>query len=155
MGYLARMQVCPGNAVSTQSSEPAFHKAVLDKAVLDGVPDAVPDVALDVVLDNDIFGSFCALLGLLETGLIYGQFVELAGKRIEALRAAPGVDFIKKEAHSLRGTAGMLGACALAALAGELERTADSADGLPQQAEALHAALAELQAALASAGITV
>ena len=56
---------------------------------------------------------------------MYREFLRLTGTRLELLCDKPSLEVIHSTTHTIAGTAGMLGACQVAARARDLSATAD------------------------------
>ena len=102
--------------------------------------------AIDV-LDRHVFEDLLATLGN-DTGrvkTVYGKFVDTAATRLDEMRHQ-SVTSIAPTFHALKGSAGMVGANRLAAMAARLQDAA--ASGLDDETKAT--AMGELEAELAA-----
>jgi HPt (histidine-containing phosphotransfer) domain-containing protein len=102
--------------------------------------------AIDV-LDRHVFEDLLATLGndTSRVKAVYGKFVDNAAKRFDELRHQ-SVTSIATTFHALKGSAGMVGANRLAAMAARLQDAATS--GLDDETRAI--AIGELEAQLAT-----
>lgn len=105
------------------------------------------------MLDQPVFQALLDLIGPLVTAQTYEQFLQHTQARLEALLESSNTDFVRKEAHSLRGTAGMFGASALAAQAGALEKNVVTGRELTPRIHAMQVSLEALRAALQREGL--
>ena len=105
------------------------------------------------VLDLETLGALRELLPDPEVYAIYRSFVQHTRERIAALGTSFDPATVKREAHSLRGSAAMLGASALASLAGSLEEHVVTGAPLREHAKDLAEALAALTEALDTAEV--
>ncbi len=81
---------------------------------------ASPPCQAELILDMNILRTFQTFLAPPDIAAIYGEFLRLTRDRLGLLVGNPSGEMLENEAHTIAGTAGMLGACQLAARAKEL-----------------------------------
>ena len=121
MGYLARMPVTPEWADEVR------------------VPPCISVHRVDTppALQQEIFDSLCHLLDKAVLTQIYSEFLAQTRLRVHALTQSADPQVVQAMAHTIKGTAGMLGADRIAAAAKQLEDD-------PATGSDLSAALAEI-----------
>lgn len=105
-----------------------------------------PDVP---VLDISVFNELHATLGANTERVhnVYAKFLDSAVKRIDDLRQQP-IAASLKTLHTLKGSAGMVGASRLAALAAHLHETTADREALTSAANDIECELAKFSGAL-------
>ena len=131
---------CPGMQALIQSrpesTDPNLHGPGLDP------------ICAASVLDLHVFEPLRALLDPATLSELYAGLLKQTRLRLSAAEQAGEPDDVRATAHAIRGSAGMLGAAALAGLAAALEAHPVPADGLHQALKTMREGCAALEAAL-------
>ncbi len=137
MGYLPGMQVPPVRRPQT-----VHHRG-------EGLPLPSPkQTGSEPTLDAAILASLRELLDAGIVAGIYREFLAQTQARLTSLEAPADPKHVCELAHTIKGTAGMLGAKAIAACAAELEDGPGSPEHLRRQVDRLGEACRALDAAL-------
>ncbi len=117
--------------------------------------EALLSPAAEPVLDLAIFGAFRDVLDPKTLAGIYRDFLLQTGARVAALPRLQDREELSGLAHTLKGTAGMLGANRVAARAAQLERELAAGPDLALAAQQLAEACTALRAALIQAQVAL
>lgn len=121
-----------------------------------GAPSALPGNQAPVsILDPEIFGSFRDMLDPETLAHIYREFLLTTRQRIDSLSEAPDPEALSRLAHTMKGTAGMLGANCIAARAAQLEHDLTHEPNLLQTAQQLTGDCHALESALAAEQVSL
>ena len=105
------------------------------------------------VLDGEVFGTLRELLDASILAQTYRDFLSQTRLRLKGFPAASEEKAVREMAHSLRGTAAMLGAGRIAAAVVRLEEEPVTSRAVEQVIELLHAECAALELALRKEGL--
>ena len=119
-----------------------------DRSTHPGQPSPLPSCAPLPSLDTTLFGSLQETLNGSTLAQIYREFLCNTRSRIEehAVRLEP--ERLRTLGHTVKGTAGMLGAAAIAHRAALLEQRAEDPAAAAEELSSMLAACAALEAAL-------
>ncbi len=107
------------------------------------------------VLEHNTLQGLCDLLSPGQIAEIYSTFLQHTQEKIELLRTDCPPEQARREAHSLKGSAGMLGASVLAEIAEEMEHNTFAGEALAERVHALQTALDAFALAIQAAGVEV
>lgn len=110
-------------------------------------PEQYP-VCLPPLLDLQIFEALRAVLDSATLSHIYAELLKQTRLRLTGLEQATHPDQVQAVAHSICGSAGMLGAATLAAAAAALEAHPTPDENLVRALESMRRGCAALEAAL-------
>jgi HPt (histidine-containing phosphotransfer) domain-containing protein len=127
----------PGNSTDVSSRPPAGPSAA-----------EVVGESGEAVLDRHILFGLQTFLEPVQLAEMYREFLRLTRKRLEILRESPSAETVRSITHTLAGTAGMLGAREIAALARQLDGDAHGSFSFLRQIDFLDEACDRLNRTL-------
>ena len=110
---------------------------------------------VEPTLDMNIFHGLRSFLEPAQLAEMYREFLRLTRNRLEVLRADPPPETVRNITHTIAGTAGMLGAQALATQARQIEDDADRSFSFAMDVDLLREACDTLSHALCACKVNL